>query len=93
MIESAIDLPAVKPAVTATLDADVILPCASTVMAGILDAPPYVVAVTPVFANCPLVIKPVICVLATVAEIATFEADVILPSASTVIEGILVALP
>ena len=49
MIESAIDLPAVKPAVTATLDADVILPCASTVIAGILDAPPYVVAATPVF--------------------------------------------
>jgi hypothetical protein len=60
MIESAIDLPAVRPAVTATLDADVTLPWASMVIAGILDAPPYVVAVTPVFANCALVIRPVI---------------------------------
>ena len=36
---------------------------------------------------------PVILVLATVAEIATLEAEVILPNVSTVKEGIRVALP
>ena len=47
----AIDLPVVTPGVTATLEAEVILPCASIVSDGIKEALPYVAAVTPVFCN------------------------------------------
>ena len=92
-IEKARDLPAVRPATTATLDADVILPWASIVIEGILVALPYVVAVTPVGCNWEAIILPVIFEFATVAEIATLEALVILPYVSTVKEGIRVALP
>ena len=56
----AIDLPVVTPAVTATFEAAVILPCASMVSDGIKEALPYVAAVTPVLANLAALNVPVV---------------------------------
>ena len=50
-MDNASDFPAVKPATTATLEADVIRPWASTVIEGMLVALPYVAADTPVFCS------------------------------------------